>query len=164
MSDPTNDIEAGNWGQFAWPYYRLAEIYLNYAEACNEKPARDEVEALKYINLVRKRSGLNDLEVAYPEVRGNKELLRVLLRKERMVELAFEGHRYPDLRTWMIAEEEMNEPYYTRNVAATSYESSWERTKDVFPGKRSFQAKHYFFPIQQKQLSEMINITQNYGW
>ena len=81
-----------------------------------------------------------------------------------MVELAFEGHRYPDLRTWMIAEEEMNEPYYTRNVAATSYESSWERTKDVFPGKRSFQAKHYFFPIQQKQLSEMINITQNYGW
>ncbi|MDF2477213.1 MAG: RagB/SusD family nutrient uptake outer membrane protein [Sphingobacterium sp.] len=164
MSDPTNDIESGNWGQFAWPYYRLAEIYLNYAEASNEKPDRNEAEALKYVNLVRQRSGLNKLEEAYPEVLGNKELLRVLLRKERMVEMAFEGHRYLDLRTWMTAEQEMNEPYYTRNVAATSYESSWERTKDVFPGKRAFQPKHYFFPIHQRQLSEMVNITQNYGW
>ncbi|WP_333865164.1 RagB/SusD family nutrient uptake outer membrane protein [Sphingobacterium sp.] len=164
MSDPTNDIESGNWGQFAWPFYRLAEIYLNYAEACNEKPSRNEAEALKYVNLVRGRSGLNKLEEAYPEVLGNKELLRVLLRKERMVEMAFEGHRYPDLRTWMIAEQEMNEPYYTRNVAATTYEASWERTKDVFPGKRVFQAKHYFFPIHQQQLSEMVNMTQNYGW
>ncbi|QRY58620.1 RagB/SusD family nutrient uptake outer membrane protein [Sphingobacterium siyangense] len=164
MSDPTNDIESGNWGQFAWPFYRLAEIYLNYAEACNEKPNRNETEALKYVNLVRQRSGLNKLEEAYPEVLGNKELLRGLLRKERMVEMAFEGHRYPDLRTWMIAEQEMNEPYYTRNVAATTYEASWERTKDVFPGKRVFQAKHYFFPIHQQQLSEMVNMTQNYGW
>lgn len=164
MSDPTNDIEEGKWGQYSWPYFRLGEIYLNYAEACNEKPNRDETEALKYVNLIRKRSGLNNLEEAYPEVKGNKELMRELLRKERMVELAFENHRYHDVRTWMIAEQEMNEPFYTRNLASTTFEGSWSRTTSIFPGRRLFQSKHYFFPIHQDQLSEMSNLTQNYGW
>lgn len=164
MSDPTNDIEEGKWGQFSWPFFRLGEIYLDYAEACNEKPNRDEAEALKYINLIRKRSGLNNLEVAYPEVKGNKDLLRELMRKERMVELAFENHRYHDVRTWMIAEKEMNEPYFTRNLASSTYEGSWARTTSIFPGRRLFQPKHYFFPIHQEQLSEMSNLTQNYGW
>ncbi len=164
MSDPTNDIEEGKWGQFSWPFFRLGEIYLDYAEACNEKPNRDEAEALKYVNLIRKRSGLNNLEVAYPEVKGNKDLLRELMRKERMVELAFENHRYHDVRTWMIADKEMNEPYFTRNLASTTYEGSWTRTTSIFPGRRLFQPKHYFFPIHQEQLSEMSNLTQNYGW
>ena len=164
MSDPTNDIEEGKWGQFSWPFYRLAEIYLDYAEACNEKPNREETEALTYINLIRKRAGLNNLEVAYPEVIGNQELLRELIRKERMVELAFEGHRYHDMRTWMLAEKEMNEPFYTRNLTSTTYEGSWSRTTSIFPGRRVFEPKHYFFPIHQNQLSEMRNITQNYGW
>ena len=164
MSDPSNDIEEGKWGQFSWPYFRLAEVFLNYAEASNEKPNREEAEVLKYVNLVRKRSGLNGLEEAYPEVKGNKDLMRELLRKERMVELAFENHRYHDVRTWMIAEKEMNEPFYTRNLASTTYEGSWSRTTSIFPGKRLFQPKHYFFPIHQDQLSEMSNLTQNYGW
>lgn len=164
MSDPTNNIEDGKWGQFAWPYFRLAEVYLNYAEACNEKPNRDEAEALLYINKVRERSGLNKLEEAYPEVIGNQELLRELLRKERMVELAFESHRYYDIRTWMIAEEEFSGPNYTRNLLATDYEDSWARTDKVFPGEKVFEPKHYFFPIHQDQLNEMKNITQNYGW
>ncbi len=164
MSDPTNDIEEGKWGQFSWPYYRLAEIYLNYAEACNEKTDRNEAEALKFVNLVRQRSGLSKLETAYPEVLGDKDLLRELLRKERMVELAFEGNRYHDLRTWMTAEKELNEPFYTRNLSSTTYEGSWSRTTSIYTGRRVFQPKHYFFPLHQDQLSEMKNITQNYGW
>jgi len=164
FSDPTNDIESGKWGQLTWPYYRLAEVYLNYAEACNEKPSRDESQALLYLNKVRNRSGLNNLEVAYPEVLGNKILLRELIQKERMLELAFEGHRYFDIRTWMIAEEEFNGPNYTLNLLAKNYQDSWQRTDKVFPGKMVFQPKHYFFPINQKQLSEMKNITQNLGW
>lgn len=162
--DPSNNTDDDNWGQYCWPYYRLAEVYLNYAEACNEKPERDEAEALKYLNKVRHRSGLNDMEAAYPEVKGNQSLLRELIRKERMVELAFEGHRYYDVRTWMIAPDESNKPNYTRNVAATNYEESWQRTDQVFPGKLVFEPKHYFFPIHQNQLNEMKNITQNHGW
>lgn len=164
MTDPQNNTEQGSWGQFSWPYYRLAEIYLNYAEACNEKPSRNESEALLYLNKLRERAGLNKMEEAYPEVIGNQQLLRELIRKERMVELAFESHRYYDIRTWMIAEQEFNGPYYTRNLAAATYEESWARTDQVFPGRMVFQPKHYLFPIHQQQLSEMPNITQNYGW
>ncbi len=162
--DATDNYAEAKFGNMVWPFYRLAEIYLNYAEACNEKPSRNEHDALLYVNLVRERSGLNKLEEAYPEVIGNKELLRELIRKERMVELAFECHRYYDVRTWMIAKEESNQPNFTLDLTSTTYDESWKRTNKVFPGKLVFEDKHYLFPIQQNQLSEMVNITQNYGW
>ncbi|TDE14635.1 RagB/SusD family nutrient uptake outer membrane protein [Dyadobacter psychrotolerans] len=164
MSDPSNNTESGQWGQFCWPTFRLAEIFLSYAEACNEKPQRNEADALLYINKVRNRSGLNNLQVAYPEVIGNQSLLRELIRKERMVEMAFESHRYHDARTWMIAETEFVGPNYTRNLSATNYDDSWKRSSTLFPGTRVFEKKHYFFPINQEQLNEMKSFTQNYGW
>ena len=165
MSDPSNntDAGAGNWGSFSWPLFRLGEIYLNYAEACNEKPNRDETEGFKYWNYVRERSGLNKIETAYPEIIGNKDLYRTLLQKERMVELAFENHRYYDVRTWMIAEKESNGKRYGRNLQATTYEDSWERT-DAICTPIVCLPKHHLFPIHQTQLNEMKNITQNYGW
>ncbi len=162
--DTGNDYQNDQWGTFFWFYFRLAEVYLNYAEACNEMPQRNEAEALKYVNLIRERAGLNKLEEAYPEVIGNQALLRELLRKERMVELAFEGHRYYDCRRWMIAEKEWNYQPKTLNVAASTYEASWERTNQVWNRSMVFQPKHYFMPINQNQLNEMVNITQNYGW
>ncbi|WP_345027031.1 RagB/SusD family nutrient uptake outer membrane protein [Ravibacter arvi] len=164
QNDPNNNTEEGRWGQFTWPYFRLGEIFLNYAEACNEKPQRDETEALNYINKIRARAGLNKMEEAYPEVVGNQALLRTLIQKERMVEMAFESHRYHDARTWLIAEKEFVGPNYTRNLQATNYEDSWQRTATLFPGVRVFEKKHYFFPIHQTQLNEMKNFTQNYGW
>jgi hypothetical protein len=164
MSDPSNNTENGQWGQFCWPMFRLAEVYLSYAEACNEKAQRNETDALLYINKVRNRSGLNNLQVAYPEVIGNQSLLRELIRKERMVEMAFESHRFYDGTTWMIAEKEFTGPNYTRNVSATNYEDSWKRSSTLFPGTRVFEKKHYFFPINQEQLNEMKSFTQNYGW
>lgn len=165
MTDPTLNTDQGNWGTLVAPIFRLAEIYLNYAEACNEKPNRDEAEALKYINLVRERSGLNNLEEAYPEVIGNQTLLRELIQKERMVELAFETLRLYDICRWMIAEDVLNGKVWTLNVASTNYEDSWQRVSTVWPsGDRVFQARNYFFPIPQEQMNEMQNFTQNYGW
>lgn len=155
-----------NWGTFFWFYYRLGEVYLNYAEACNEKPNREPSESLKYLNMIRKRAGLNTLEEAYPEINflTDQAALREMIRKERMIELAFEGHRYYDCRRWMIAEKEFNYLPPTLNVAATNYESSWERTRNVWNRSMVFEPKHYFLPINQEQLNEMVNITQNYGW
>lgn len=155
-----------NWGTFFWFYYRLAEIYLNYAEACNEKPVREPAESLKYINLIRHRAGLNDLEQAYPEINflTDQDALRQMIRKERMIELAFEGHRYYDCRRWMIAKEMFNYLPMTLNLTASNYESSWERTNSIWNRAMVFDDKNYFMPINQEQLNEMVNITQNYGW
>lgn len=160
------EYEYNEWGTFFWFYYRLAEIYLNYAEACNEKPERDVTEALKYINLIRKRAGLNKLEEAYPEIdfSSNKGALREIIRKERMIEMAFEGHRYYDCRRWMIAEKEFNYLPLTLNLKSDNYESSWERVDNIWYRKMVFEPKHYFMPINQEQLNEFESITQNYGW
>ena len=54
--------------RYVYPAFRLAEVYLIYAEACNEKTAREAEEAIRYIDLVRARSGLNGLHEAYPEI------------------------------------------------------------------------------------------------
>ncbi|MDR1864413.1 MAG: RagB/SusD family nutrient uptake outer membrane protein [Bacteroidales bacterium] len=166
MNDPSINSDAvtgGVWGNFSWPSHRLAEIYLNYAEACNEKPTRDVAEGLRYWNLVRARAGLDRIEAAYPDVLTNGILYRTLLQKERMVELAFENHRYYDIRTWMTAPQESNGKRYGLNLLAETYEESWERT-DQICSPIVFEPKHYLFPIHQNQLNEMVNITQNYGW
>jgi hypothetical protein len=71
------------------PYidFRLAEIYLNYAEAAIESGQGDAVKAASYLNALRKRAGHTD---NIPATIGN-------ILKERRIELAFEGHRYWDL-------------------------------------------------------------------
>ena len=61
---------------------RLAEIYLNYAEACNEKEDRDAAEALKYLNKIRERAGITQkLEAVYPQVLTSREELRKYIRQ-----------------------------------------------------------------------------------
>lgn len=82
-----------------------------------------------------------------------------------MVELAFEGHRYYDARRWMIAQQEFPD----RNILLIYWPL---HTKILGRGHQMFgkvvlgylSLSHYFFPINQEQLSEMKNITQNYGW
>ena len=163
MNNPANNTNAGGWGNFSWPYFRLAEIYLNYAECCNEKPQRNETDGLYYWNLVRARAGLNRIEDAYPEIRGDKELFRQLLKKERMVEFAFENLRYYDVNTWAEGTTERNGPRFGRDLRQADYRDSWRRT-DAICTPIVCQPKHHLFPIHQTQLNEMINMTQNYGW
>jgi hypothetical protein len=146
---------------------RLAEIYLNYAEACNEKPERNEADALKYLNKVRNRVGLNNIEEAYPEIYGNQQLLRWCIRQERMVELSMEALRHYDACRWMIAKEEYPTKNWTLHVCATNYEDSYQRVSSDFGQEvatPSFSDRDYLFPISVNQLSEMTNITQNYGF
>ena len=84
----------------------------------------------------------------------SKEELRKWIRQERMVELAFEGLRYYDLRTWMVADKEANGLRYGLNLLATDYESSWVRTSKICQ-PIVFERKHHLFPIAQTQLNEI---------
>lgn len=151
--------------KYVYPAFRMAEIYLNYAEACNEKPERDEAAALEYLNKVRNRSGLNNIQEAYPEIYGDKELLRWCIQKERMVEFGLECQRHYDACRWMIAEDEYPGRPWTLNMNATTYEESYDRTNDEF-GSMTFRftGKDYLFPISANLRSEMTNMTQNYGF
>lgn len=84
----TRGTSAVNW----WPWFRLGEIYLNAAEAAYEL---GRPEALGYVNTVRARAG-------FPANSLNA-LTNDIIRNERRVELAFEDHRYFDLKRWRIA-------------------------------------------------------------
>lgn len=130
MTDHSLNHKNNEFGRFSWPICRLGEIYLNYAEALNEyDPGNDDI--LKYVNLIRQRAGVPNLEEVYPEEVKDPIQMRQLIRHERQVELAFEGYRFFDTRTWRIAEETENGPVYGMNVMATDHTPTgkfWERT------------------------------------
>lgn len=76
------------------PVIRFADVVLMYAEALNEIGYEANGEAFHYINLIRNRAGLDDLEIT--EV-SDQQKFRLAMEQERRVELAFEGHRWFDL-------------------------------------------------------------------
>ena len=88
-------------GKQPWVYCRLAEIYLNYAEAMYHCGKEDV--AREYVNYIRKRArgGREDI---LPDVTESGEALLAKIQHERKVELAFEEHRFYDVRRWKIAE------------------------------------------------------------
>lgn len=151
-----------------YPAFRMAEIYLNLAEALNEQPTRDGAGACAAINMVRNRVGLNNIEVAYPGIEGNKELLRWCIQQERMVELAWEGgQRHYDACRWMIAKEQYPSANWTLHLSADNYETSYERVDTDHPYANRpavFADKDYLFPMSSTELAEMVNYTQNYGY
>lgn len=89
----TRGTAATNW----WPWFRMGEIYLNAAEAAFEL---SDPSALSYINTLRERAG-------FP-ADSKTSLTMDIIRNERRVELAFEDHRYFDLKRWRIAHEVWN--------------------------------------------------------
>ena len=165
--------------RYVYPAFRLAEVYLTYAEACNEKPTRDAAEAVTYIDKVRARSGLKGLQEAYPEIdfngaggtiggvtRTGQEWLRWIIRQEKMCEFAFEGSQrhYDAIRT-LTAMKEYNVENWTLHVTADNYEDSYTRVSDDYIGARSlFRERDYLFPFGSRQLAEMTSFTQNPGW
>ena len=151
---------------YVYPAFRLAEIYFNYAECCIELGEYDE--ALKYINMIRNRSGLNNLEEAYPDILSRPDFLKWCLRHEKMIEFALEGpmHFYDNTR-WMTAEANFPTLNWTLKVdSAVDFHDSWTRTSEDFPLKKhaKFTKRDYLFPFDADQLAEMTNITQNYGF
>ncbi|MCX4333827.1 MAG: RagB/SusD family nutrient uptake outer membrane protein [Bacteroidales bacterium] len=146
--DPDVDLLQGRGTVHAWIIFRLAEMYLNYAEAMNEAygPSDDHnygMTALEAVNKIRQRKSVN-----MPGIPSGitREELRERIRNERRVELAFEGHRMFDVRRWMIAEETLGVPL--RGVTAKRNSQTFLYTpKDV--ENRFFRPAMYFYPIPQ---------------
>lgn len=142
--------------------FRLAEFYLLYAEALNESDPSN-VNILKYLNLVRERAGIPNLEVLNPAVIGNQTLLREAIQRESRVELCTEGQRYFDVRRWMIAEKQGSQQggdVFGMNMDgnATSF---YQRTKFQ---TRIFETKQYLYPIPFTEMQKSKKLVQNPGW
>ncbi|MDR2449029.1 MAG: RagB/SusD family nutrient uptake outer membrane protein [Prevotellaceae bacterium] len=161
----TNRVDAGVF--FPFPIFRLADLYLMYAEALNE--AEGPVpEVFEYVNRVRQRAGLGDLQYCWdnytnlPGYYSNKENLREIIRQERAIELAFEGKRFWDLRRWQKITE-FNVPPRGWNVTGKTPEDFYIVTNLPRIPLR-FTVKDYFWPIKESELYVNRNLKQNYGW
>ncbi|MDQ6762971.1 MAG: RagB/SusD family nutrient uptake outer membrane protein [Bacteroidota bacterium] len=142
----------------SWVMLRLAQIYLDYAEALNES-ASDNPDIAKYVNLIRERAGIPDL----PANLSQSEM-RLAIRKERRVELAFENARYFDTRRWKIAEQTDGGPFYGMDInAGTSLTDPAFYQRTIFE-TRVFTKQDYLWPIPQQELNVDKNLVQNTGW
>ncbi|WP_341841598.1 RagB/SusD family nutrient uptake outer membrane protein [Chitinophaga caseinilytica] len=151
---------------WAWPEMRLADLFLLYAEALNE--SGQSARAIEYVDKVRERAGLKGVEESWsnfsnrPTKFTTKEGLRDIIRQERLIEMAFEGHRLWDLRRWKLAVEYMNQPVEGWDILQKNA-ADYYRKKQVF-NQRFVAPRDYLWPIKQHNLIINTNLLQNPGW
>ncbi|WP_237241624.1 RagB/SusD family nutrient uptake outer membrane protein [Sphingobacterium sp. B29] len=138
--------------------FRYAEILLNYAEARNERLDRPDVNVYRAVEQIRQRAGLSPYQL--PEALTKAEM-RELIYLERRKELAFEEHRFYDVRRWKIAEEEFNKELH----ATVIYQTGTGVIRQSVPIlKMTFEAKMYLAPIPFSEVIKNPKMVQNPGW
>lgn len=145
--------------------FRLAELYLNFAEAAYQAQGADAnisgMSAREAVNIVRNRAGMP----AFPEGL-TKEEFEKRYRNERRVELAFENHRFFDVRRWKILPETDGFVTAMKITQASDRSLTYQRVK--LDTRSNNAEKYYLYPIKQTEVSKMQQLTgvnwQNPNW
>lgn len=159
------------------PYMRLADIYLMYAEACaafggaSGKSSNFGKTAEDAINTLRDRCGAGHVA---PEFVADNHKFMDEVRREREVELSFEGFRFCDLQRWLLLTEAPynqkfsqefdrveSADFYTKNDPKDARVANYRRKLIL---TRNFDAKHYWFPLPIKETQISSEFRQNPGW
>ncbi len=146
-------------GTQTWIYFRYAEILLNYAEAQNEATGPD-ASVYAAINAVRQRTG-----VGMPVLPTGltQAQMRTRIQNERRIELAFEEHRFYDVRRWKTAPTVENVPAYGIDINRSGTNYTYNR-KVALTG-RAFTDKQYWLPIPRAEIQASNNkLEQNPGY
>lgn len=151
---------SSNQKRHTWIIFRLGEFYLNYAEALfmwsESSSYKDDfftMSPIEAVNKTRSRPG-----VEMPPITAEHDFLKKL-RRERMVELAFENHRFWDVRRWKIGAENFSK--ITR-MELTKDNGIITYNRIIKP--RVWQDKMNFFPVPDTELRKNRKLTQNQGW
>lgn len=158
---------------------RLADVYLMYAEAVAEgygsatATAKDyTMNAVTAVNKIRERAGVGDVADEYLTTLDG---FMSELRRERAVELAFEGHRWTDLRRWLLLDKE---PYTLKKAVyfdrakdqtdAERYKNPEDNhvvnLREETLSTRHFTEKHYWLPFLKSDVQMYPEFKQNPGW
>ncbi|MFA6811619.1 MAG: RagB/SusD family nutrient uptake outer membrane protein [Bacteroidaceae bacterium] len=159
------------------PYMRLADIYLMYAEACASyggsqgKASNCSLTAENAIDKIRERCGAASVAASYL---ADDHKFMDEIRRERAVELAFEGFRFNDLQRWLLLTEY---PYNTKTSQEFDRMENADFFKDNDPRNarvanfrqeiiltRIFGTKHYWFPLPDDDVYLYPGFGQNPGW
>ncbi|GAA0552750.1 RagB/SusD family nutrient uptake outer membrane protein [Chitinophaga japonensis] len=157
------------------PYMRLADVYLMYAEAAaqgygaatGKSPAYGKT-AVDAINLIRDRAGVGHVAARFL---GSLDAFMSEVRRERAVELAFEGHRFNDLRRWLLL---IESPYtlkksveFDRAGTFNTVDPTANRVNNLRETvilERKFSQKHYWLPLKNADANMYLEFPQNPGW
>lgn len=139
-----------------WIVFRLGEFYLDYAEAVFNATgsANDNtygMTANEAINVLRNRA-----DIKMPEFTEDGAAWVKRYERERLVELAFENHRFWDVRRWKKGDQ------YFKNIQVATISPSLMLTRSTIT--RQWDDKFYLYPIAQTELRTNPNLTQNPGW
>ena len=139
-----------------WIVFRLGEFYLDFAEAAFNATgsANDDtfgMTANDAVNVLRTRA-----DIGMPKFKEDGDAWVVRYERERLVELAFENHRFWDVRRWKKGAQ------YFKNIQVASISSNLQLSRSVV--NRQWDEKFNFYPIPQSELKKNPNLTQNPGW
>ncbi|MDF2191622.1 RagB/SusD family nutrient uptake outer membrane protein [Paraflavitalea sp. CAU 1676] len=157
------------------PYMRLADVYLMYAEAAAQgfgtpagKSGNYGKTAVEAIDVLRDRAGAGHVAAQFT---GSLAAFMPEVRRERAVELSFEGHRFNDLRRWMLF---IDAPYTLKKSlefdrapgfnAADPKNNRVLNLREVTILERKYTEKHYWFPLKNSDASLYLEFPQNPGW
>lgn len=141
-------------GTLDFMVYRLADVMLMRVEALVESGQYSDPDVVFYLNQIRNRAGMPNVNTA---AYNTQDKLRELYRRERRVELAFEGSRLFDIRRWKIADQVMN------GVAEGATNPTTGQT--VIAETRTFNSnRDYLWPIPAQELQGNHLMTQNPGY
>lgn len=149
------------------PLIRLADLYLLYSEALNEVKATPDEEVYEYIDRVRKVVGLNGVVESWTTASNNpdkpktKDGMREIIHRERLIELAFEGQRFFDVRRWKEVE-------YWWSLPPTRWADSTDSDEELIPEeyytKREVTFRDALWPLRNYDIRVNTNLVQTLGW
>lgn len=141
-----------------WRIFTYSEILLSYAEALNEADyAGNKALVCNLLDQIRHRGGIIG-NVANRADLNSQTAMRNFIHKERTIELAFEEHRWWDVRRWNVAGEALGRDIYGIDVAADG-----TITRKVAQ-QRKWQDKFYLYPIPEAEVWKIGQDFQNEGW
>lgn len=155
------------------PWMRLADVYLMYAEAAAVAAQSSsgsygcDLTALDAVNKIRERAGVSDVSSSYS--RDYDKFLQTI-RRERAVELAYEGHRFNDLRRWKLLDVYPYTIKTSQEFIRVTTNKSTPQNEQVNEWKeetiltRNFSKKHYWLPLKRADTNMYLEFEQNPGW
>ncbi|GAB3931921.1 RagB/SusD family nutrient uptake outer membrane protein [Mucilaginibacter myungsuensis] len=140
-----------------FPLMRYAEVLLNYAEAANEYEGPTTL-VYDAMNAIRQRAGLNPYQLP---TGLTKDAMRTYIQNERRIELAFEEHRFWDVRRWKIAPQTENVQSEGMEVRRTGNSVTYNRFNLT---KHSFRPAMYLWPFPLSETGKSPSLVQNPGY
>jgi hypothetical protein len=165
--------------EMTYPIIRLSDLYLLYAEVLNETKQAPDAEVYRWIDSVRLRARLKPVKDAWedhaiPNAKSKplrKDGMRDIIKRERMIELSFEGQKFFDLMRWKDAMQYLSQPVQGWDFNGGKGTNATEQanldayyTVTTYMNGSTFNSRNYFWPISKISLRKNNNLKQNPGW